>query len=181
MLTQLRIAVCAAAALSALWAAEASAFWPFTTPRLDLSPSYGGACEGCDLSGRILVGARLRNSNFNESDFSNAVLTRADASGSEFADANFTEADLRRTRLIGAECPRAVFARAMLNSADARGADFRRASFRDADVSRMNLEGADISGADFSDARGLTQPQLDRACGDRRTRVPHGLRVRRCT
>lgn len=180
MLTHLRTALVGAVAISAIWAVDAAAFWPFVKPPIDLAPSYGGACEGCDLSGRILAGARLTDSNFNNSDFSSAVLMRANASGSEFANADFTDADLRRSRLVGAECPRATFARAMLNNADARGANFRRASFNGANVTRMNLEAADISGADLSTAQGLTQTQLDRACGDRRTRLPRGLRVRIC-
>jgi uncharacterized protein YjbI with pentapeptide repeats len=44
----------------------------------------------------------------------------------------------------------------------------------------MRLDGADISGADFRNAEGLTQAQLDTACGDRLTRVPRGMRVRSC-
>jgi len=182
VLTHLRFALCAAIALAAIWAGNASAFWPFadSTAHLSRAPAYAGACEDCDLSGRILAGARLTDSVFNGSDFSQAVLTRADASGSEFAGANFTDADLRRTKLIGAVCPRAVFERATMVNADARGADFRRAIFSAANVTRMNIEGADISGADLSTAAGLTQRQLDTACGDRRTRLPDGLRVRRC-
>jgi uncharacterized protein YjbI with pentapeptide repeats len=181
VLTQFRLAVCAAAALGAVWAGQASAFWPFgETTRLNLEPAYGGVCEECDLSGRILTGARMTNSNFNGSDFSNAVLTRADASRSAFAAADFTQADLTRARLIEADCPRARFEFARLQHADARGADFTRASFANADVTQMNLEDADLSGADFRHARGLTQTQLDQACGDRRTRLPRGLRVGRC-
>jgi hypothetical protein len=37
-----------------------------------------------------------------------------------------------------------------------------------------------IAGADLSRARGLTQEQLDDACGDSRTRLPSGL-VARCS
>ena len=182
MLTQLRIAVFAAVALTAISASQvASAFWPFgADPRIEAQPAYGGVCEDCDLSGRILAGARMTHSNFSRSNFSNAVLARADASHSEFEGADFTQADLSRVRLIDASCPHARFDRARLAQADARGADFTRASFGSADVTRMNLENADLSGADLRHARGLTQAQLDEACGDGRTRLPSGLRVRRC-
>jgi hypothetical protein len=44
----------------------------------------------------------------------------------------------------------------------------------------MNLEGADISGADLRNAEGLTQAQLNAACGNRLTRVPPRFRVRSC-
>ncbi len=182
MLTQLRLAVFAAAALGVVSASQnADAFWPFgADPRLDLAPTYAGVCEDCDLSGRILAGARMTHSNFSRSDFSNAVLARADASHSEFNGADFTQADLTRVRLVDASCPQARFERARLAQADARGADFTRATFAQADVTRMNLEEADLSGADLRSALGLTQTQLDQACGDHRTRLPHGLRVSRC-
>lgn len=181
MLTQFRLAALAAAALTAAWASQASAFWPFSTPpRVDMAPAYGGVCEDCDLSGRILTGARMRNSVFNGSNFSNAVLTRADASHSDFSGADFSEADLTRARLVSAHCPRARFERAQLVHVDASGADFTRASFAHADVTRMNFGGADLSGADLRHVRGLTQAQLDAACGDRRTRLPRGLSVAQC-
>lgn len=181
MLTYLRIAAAAAATLCVVGAGQAFAFWPFAGPaRISLAPAYGGVCEGCDLSGRILAGAKMSNSEFARSNFSHAVLARADASGSDFEEANFTGADLRRTKLIEARCPRAVFENAMLAHADARGADLRHADFTDADVTRTNFEDADIAGADLRNAEGLTQAQLNSACGDRLTRVPPGMRVRSC-
>ncbi len=162
-------------------ASQALAFWPFGNgARIDLAPAYGGVCEECDLSGRILAGAKMSNSNFSRSDFSNAVLARADASHSEFEGADFTQADLTRVRLIDASCPRARFERARLEAANARGANFTRANFAHADVTRMIFEDANLSGADLRNARGLTQAQLDQACGDRRTRLPRGMRVERC-
>ncbi len=181
MLTQFRLAVFAAAAFGAAWAGQASAFWPWgDVARIALAPTYGGACEGCDLSGRILAGAKMSNSDFDRSNFSHAVLARADASGSSFEEANFTAADLRRAKLVSARCPRAVFEAAMLAQADARGADLRFADFTGADLHRANLDGANIAGADLRNAQGLTQAQLDTACGDRLTRVPNGMRVRVC-
>lgn len=181
VLTQFRLAVFAAAALVAVWTGQAFAFWPFGDgARLILAPAYGGACEGCDLSGRIMVGAKMTNAVFNGADFSRAVLTRADASHSHFAEANFTAADLTAATLVEADCPRAVFERTTLTRTDARGANFANAAFTGADVTHVNFEGANIAGADLRRARGLTQAQLDAACGDGETRAPSGLRVRVC-
>ena len=181
MLTQLRFAVLCAAAVCVVGVGQAFAFWPFAGPvRMSLAPAYGGVCEGCDLSGRILAGAKMSNSDFTGSNFSNAVLARTDASNSRFDEANFTDADLRRAKLVDARCPRAVFENAMLANADGRRASFRHADFTGADVTRMNFDGADIAGADLRNAEGLSQAQLDRACGDRLTRVPPGMRVREC-
>jgi uncharacterized protein YjbI with pentapeptide repeats len=138
--------------LCMVYAGQASAFWPFAAaPRtLSMEPAYGGVCEECDLSGRILAGAKLSNSVFNRADFSDAVLVRANASNSEFEHANFT------------------------------GADLSHAVFAEADVTDARFDNANIAGADLSTARGLTQRQLNRACGDVHTRVPRGLRVRTC-
>jgi uncharacterized protein YjbI with pentapeptide repeats len=182
VLTQFRLAVFATAVLGAAWAGQAMAFWPFSGPslRLALAPAYGGVCEDCDLSGRILAGARMTNAVFNRSDFSHAVLARADVSGSQFAEADFTEADITGAKLIDAHCPRAVFDGAVLAHSDARRANFTNADFDSADVTLVNFEGANIAGADLRTAVGLTQAQLNRACGNRATRVARGLRVRRC-
>lgn len=169
MLTQFRHIAFALAALGAFWAGAAMAQWPFG-PVVKLEPGYGGVCEACDLSGRIMAGARMRNSIFNRSDFSGAVLARADASGSSFEGADFTAADVSHARLMDARCARAVFDRAHLRHADARRADFTDARF----------DGADLSGADLRGASGLTQAQLSTACGDAHTRLPEGLRVAAC-
>lgn len=179
MLTHFRLAAIAAAALGAVWAGQAFADWPFTQIAR-VEPGYGGVCEDCDLSGRILVGARMTNSVFSRSDFSSAMMTRADASHSNFESADFTAADLTHAKLVGAHCPRARFDHATLIHADASGADFTRANFGRADLTRMNLDRANLSGADLRHTHGLTQTQLDEACGDRATRLPRGLRIPRC-
>ncbi len=151
MLTQFRLVAFAVAALIVVGAGQAAAFWPFSAPaRLAMAPAYGGLCEECDLSGRILVGARLSNSVFNRSNFSRAVLTRADASRSEFENSNFS------------------------------GADLSGANFNEADITGANFAAANIAGANLETAHGLTQRQLNAACGDLQTRVPRGLRVRMC-
>jgi uncharacterized protein YjbI with pentapeptide repeats len=74
-------------------------------------------------------------------------------------------------------------------------ADFTGASFRGTDLSGANLSFAKLDGADFTGAtltatlfkgtdlsrtRGLTQAQVDAACGDSATRLPSGLAVHRC-
>ena len=38
----------------------------------------------------------------------------------------------------------------------------------------------DVRGADLTGARGLTQAQVGRACGDASTRLPRGLTARTC-
>ena len=75
-------------------------------------------------------------------------------------------------------------------------ADFRHATFRGADLAGANLahailDGADLTGADLTitsikgtdltHAIGLTQRQLDEACGDAETKPPAGLQVKTCS
>jgi uncharacterized protein YjbI with pentapeptide repeats len=74
-------------------------------------------------------------------------------------------------------------------------ADFRGASFRGTELSGANMAGAKMDGADLTGAvtsitsflgtdlrrvKGLTQKQLDMACGDAKTLVPPGLKVHTC-
>ena len=44
-----------------------------------------------------------------------------------------------------------------------------------ADLIGANLSGTDLSGANLLGARGLTQTQLDEACGDANTKLPEGF------
>ena len=55
--------------------------------------------------------------------------------------------------------------------AEAQGAFPVRADFRDADA----------QGADLTDARNLTQKQLDAACGDEATKLPEDLTISPCS
>ena len=174
MLTQLRPALFASALAAGIWAGAASAQWQGSSV-VRLEPGYGGVCEACDLSGRILAGARMRGSVFNRADFSGAVLTRADATGSRFEGADFTEADLTSAKLTEASCEGADFSSAVLTRAVAHRTRFARADF-----TRARLDEADFSGADLRGARGLTQAQLNSACGDAATRLPRGLRLPAC-
>jgi uncharacterized protein YjbI with pentapeptide repeats len=58
---------------------------------------------------------------------------------------------------------------ANLSGANLFGADLSGAHLFDA-----NLRDADLSFADLSGAKGLTQKQLDEACGDADTKLPEG-------
>jgi uncharacterized protein YjbI with pentapeptide repeats len=73
--------------------------------------------------------------------------------------------------------------------------DMRQAILAGANLSRANLGSADLRGVDLTgaymfgtilyrtrltDARGLTQEQLDAACGNETTRLPPGLVARPC-
>jgi uncharacterized protein YjbI with pentapeptide repeats len=130
----------------------------------------GASCAGCNLfqadfdyeniGGRNLSGARLR-----QSDMSLATADRT----------NFARADLSIANLYGIRATGANFSRANLNRTVLVGGSFDGANFAGA-----NLAEANISGAEMSRARGLTQAQLSRACGDATTLLPRGLTVPTC-
>lgn len=83
------------------------------------------------------------------------VRPRADLVGADLSGADLRAADLRGALLIGARLDGALLA-----ATDLLGADLRDASVR----------GTELSGALF-----LTQPQVNSAVGDERTRLPEDL------
>lgn len=116
--------------------------------------------EGRTLKGLNLAGARLRQANlsagiFNRTSFAGGDLRDVEASASVFSSANFAGANLTNATFVGTYL---------------QGANFRGA----------NLSGTNFSGAEMDRAVGLTQRQLDQACGDEGTTLPPGLRIPAC-
>lgn len=130
----------------------------------------GASCARCDLfqidlsyqniSGHDFAGSRIRQSNF-----SVAVADRA----------SFRGANLSLANLFGIRAGRADFTDANLEGATLVGGYFHGARF-----SGAVLDGANLSGADLDGAVGLTQDQLNTACGDATTTLSPGLTVRHC-
>ncbi|MGW8066568.1 pentapeptide repeat-containing protein [Streptomyces ziwulingensis] len=94
-------------------------------------------------------------------------LTRAALPGRK---KNHRGANLMGSRLRGAKLRGASMRGALLVAADLSAADLRDADLIGADMRDTDLRGADLRGALF-----LTQPQLNAARGDARTKVPHPL------
>lgn len=127
-------------------------------------------CTGCnlfqadfayqDIKGANLSGSRLRQGDMtaatmDRSNFSGTNMSVVEAYGGRFTHANFTNADLSDSSFVGAYLGYANF-------------------------SGANLTGAVFSGANFEGAQGLTQSQLNAACGDSSTILPVGLRIPSC-
>ncbi len=70
--------------------------------------------------------------------------------------------------------------RADLSHASLKRADLTNANLERANLADVVLRLADMSGANLRDVRGLTQDQLDMACGNENTVLPSGLTVRPC-
>ncbi|RZJ37052.1 MAG: pentapeptide repeat-containing protein, partial [Brevundimonas sp.] len=99
-----------------------------------------------------------------------ATLANVRATGANFSSAEITASNLSNGDFSGAS-----FRDASLDSARLSGGRFSRADFTDASLRRT-----DIRGADLSDARGLTQSQINQACGDGSTRLPGRLTTQTC-
>lgn len=127
-------------------------------------------CKGCDLfqvdlsyqelGGRDLSGARLR---------------QADLSLSTFDGSTFAGANMSVVNAFGIRAQRADFSDVDFQDAVLVGGWFGHSKFDGA-----RLQDANISGSDLSTATGLTQSQLDAACGDSDTRLPPGMSVPAC-
>lgn len=130
----------------------------------------GQSCPGCnlfqaelgyldlpniDLSGSRLRQANLALSTMNHTNFSGADLSVANLFGGRFTGANFRNVNFTDAVLVGAY-------------------------FGSANLSGAQLSGANISGAEMASAIGLTQSQLNTACGDAWTQLPAGLHVPAC-
>ena len=134
------------------------------------SVKRGAHCPRCnlfqaDLSGAVLKGKNLAGARLRQADLSLAEMNRTSFAGGDLRDVNF----------YGGVFGGANFSGANLTNASLVGAYLQGAHFRGA-----TLAGANISGAEMDRAIGLTQTQLNRACGDASTSLPRGLSVPRC-
>lgn len=130
----------------------------------------GAACSGCDL-----FQIDLAYQNVAGRDFSSSRIRQANLSVAIADRASFQSANASLTNFFGARLGRADFRDANLDHATLVGAYLGYARFDGAD-----LTGADISGAELTGAQGLTQEQLNTACGDGTTQLPAGLTVPTC-
>ena len=120
---------------------------------------------------RIMAGQR---------DCPHCVLAGADLTNQCVKGGNLTGADFDGTRLVLACMSKANFKDASFRGADLSGANLANSDLDGADFSGAVLNITSFKGTDLTHALGLTQAQLDAACGDARTRAPVGLTVRQC-
>ena len=130
----------------------------------------GASCPHCNL-----FQADFSNLEMKDRNFAGARLRQADFSAAVMNHTTFAGGDLRDLNAYGAVLSGASFAGANLTNASFVGAYLEGANFRGA-----TLAGVNFSGAEMARAVGLTQRQLDGACGDEATTLPRGLRLRAC-
>ena len=130
----------------------------------------GASCAQCDLFQIDLAYGSIAGR-----DFSGARIRQADLSLATADRARFHGANLSLTNLFGARLSSADFSDANLEGATLVGAYLGHANFAGA-----LLTDTDLSGAELVGARGLTQAQLNAACGDASTALPAGLTIPAC-
>ena len=130
----------------------------------------GHDCRGCnlfqgDFSGLEKRGLNLTGSRLRQADMSLAVMNHT----------RFANTDMRDVEAYGGVFSGSNFSGANLTNASFVGAYLEGASFAGA-----TLAGANFSGAQLNRATGLTQRQLNQACGDATTALPGSLRIPAC-
>ena len=95
--------------------------------------------------------------------------------GASLSSRNLRYADAVRAFLVNADLFLANLQGAYLGSAN-----LQRAFLLDANLQGVNLRGAKLQGADLRFAKGLTQKQLEQACGDAETKLPGGFSIKPC-
>lgn len=152
------------------------AFLTAATPTLAQNPGQiarvrgGASCPGCNLFQADLSGLEARGLNL-----AGARLRQADLSLSVMNRTRFSGTDLRDVEAYGG-----VFSSSNFNRADLTHASFVGAFLEGSSFSGAILTGANFSGARLTRVTGLTQRQLDTACGDPDTALPSGLRIPAC-
>lgn len=132
--------------------------------------SHGESCVKCNLFQANLINKSLKYKNFSYS-----KLRQADLSASILNGSNFTSADLRDLNAYATLASNVNFSHAKMMNATFVGSYLKGANFTSA-----HLSGANFSGANLSNAKGLTQTQLNNACGDNDTILPHNLSIPQC-
>ena len=122
----------------------------------------------------------FQEGNLRHADLQGVSFVNSNLQGFNLKGANLQKANLSGARLQKANLDGASLVNAYLQFANLQGASFRNANFRKAMLNAADLLGAKFQGADLSGARGLTQEQLDKACGDENTKLPKNLTIKRC-
>jgi uncharacterized protein YjbI with pentapeptide repeats len=130
----------------------------------------GVSCPHCNL-----FQADFADVSWHGATFAGARLRQADVSAAVMKHVNLARTDLRDLNAYGA-----VFTGSNLAGANMVNGSFVGAYFDGANLRGAHLEGANFSGAELARAQGLTQNQLQDACGDPATTLPRGLHLRPC-
>ncbi len=136
--------------------------------------------KGMDFSDAIFENANLSGTDLYQADLSGAFLHGANLSGVYGSMLNLSRARYFGTNLSGANLycmfmGGSPFVGVDFSNASLVGMSLRNGEFIHANFSNTDLEKTDFHGADLSQARNLTQEQINLARGDESTKLPDGL------
>lgn len=161
-----------------------------TTPAFAQAPADTGGpianqAEREATAARVRAGASCANCDLFQIDLAYQNVTGRDFSGARIRQADFSVATADRTRFVGANASLTNFFGARLTRADFSDANLAGATLvgtylGGARFAGARLDGANLSGAELATASGLTQEQLNTACGDVRTILPSALTIPSC-
>jgi uncharacterized protein YjbI with pentapeptide repeats len=172
------------AVLAAVFVAAASASIAFAAKPQDIARAKNVAkmseCVRCDLTKGQLAHGFFQLANFVEADLSGANFDGANLAGAQLdnakaVNASFVYTNFSGTKLLGTDLRGADLSHAWLNWTWFAGANLEGTNFANA-----RMPGTQLYNTDLSKAVGLTQDQIDTACGDASTKLPPGLRVPQC-
>jgi uncharacterized protein YjbI with pentapeptide repeats len=128
-----------------------------------------------NLTRAVLIGAKGLRTNFMNSDLSELYAPK-----SSFQHAQFNRATLESANFVGADLRGSNFSHSNMTHANLQDTNLQDATFVSSNLSGARLDSADLSRANFAGAIlssviGLTQTQLNGACVDDKTKLPHGL------
>ncbi|MFB9373311.1 pentapeptide repeat-containing protein [Algimonas porphyrae] len=146
---------------------------------------YGVQGEQVIMRGAVLEDATLTEANLSHSTMRQANLHRAELTRGTFTDNDFQSANLMSASASSVDFTRSNFDRARLDNADLSsatldGGQFTGVRFGFANLEKASLDQTNLSDADLTHVVGLTQEQLDQACGNMNTRLPDGLNLGYC-
>lgn len=158
----------------------------FTSTDLRDAALAGANLEKATLVRASLAGAKAAKANFARVEAYRTSFKGIKASGSSFASAELQRADFSDADLSAADFQKAELGRALFDKSVLTGSRFPYANLSRADLHAASYEGpldftgaflflTRIEGMDLSAATGLTQQQIDMACGDAGTKLPAGI------
>lgn len=159
---------------------------PFATLGLMAALAAGPAlAQDAGQIARVRGGASCPRCNLFQADLSNLTLKRLNLSGSRLRQADLSLAIMNRTSFAGTDLRDVNAYGGVFSSASFAGANLTNSTWVGAYLEGSNFRGATLVGANFSGAEmrrvsGLTQGQLNHACGDEATVLPAGLHIPAC-
>ncbi|MGB0507300.1 MAG: pentapeptide repeat-containing protein [Pikeienuella sp.] len=148
--------------------------------QLERADLYKARLEGTNLGQARLEGANLRKGRLEGANLHQARLEGVDFHKARLEGTNLNSAQLERAYLTDARLNGADLRYARLNQANLDNANFEYtillgASFKNANLNFCKLNKVNARHSDFTEAKNMTQDQVNALFGDKTTKIPPNL------